>query len=136
MAFVSITRLRLRLPELVEPFFADAMAADEQARAAAGNLGVEVLAEPGDVFWTKSIWTDRAAMRGFMTSGAHATTMPRLRGWCDEAHVANWEQDSQELPTWSEAHRRLLSEGRRSAVEHPTPAHKAMELPAPVEAPS
>ncbi len=136
MAFVSITRLRLLSPEFAEPFFLDAVDADEQARATLGNMGVEVLAEPGDVFWTKTIWTDRAAMRGFMTSGAHATTMPRLRGWCDEAHVAHREQDAEELPTWSEAHRRLVSEGRRSAVEHPTAAHDSMDLPSPVDPPA
>ena len=136
MAFVSITRLRLRSSEFVEPFFLDAIAADEQARAAPGNLGVEILAEPHDVFWTKSIWTDRAAMRGFMTAGAHATTMPRLRDWCDEAHLVHWEQEAEELPTWSEAHRRLVIEGRRSAVEHPTAAHLSMDLPVPVDAPS
>ena len=53
--------------------------------------------------------------------------------WCDEAHVTHWEQESDELPTWTEAHRRLISEGRRSAVDHPTPAHTAMTIPPPQE---
>ncbi|MEO5679093.1 MAG: antibiotic biosynthesis monooxygenase, partial [Acidimicrobiales bacterium] len=79
MPFVSITRLRVRDPEFLELFFADAIAADEQARAAAGNLGAELLAEPTNAYWTKTAWTDRAAMRAFMTSGPHAGAMPRLR---------------------------------------------------------
>jgi len=34
MPFVSITRLRVRAEEFVEPFFTDAVAADGQARSA------------------------------------------------------------------------------------------------------
>ncbi len=134
MAFVSVTRLRVRSPEFLDAFIVDAIAADEQARAAPGNLGVEVLGEVTNAYWTKSVWVDRAAMRAFMTSGHHAETMPRLRGWCDEAHVAHWEQESDELPSWAEAHRRLVTEGRRSAVEHPSPAHESMDIPEPVTA--
>jgi hypothetical protein len=133
MPFVSITRLRLRSPEFLEPFFLDTIAADEQARAAAGNLGAELLAEPTNAYWTKTLWVDRSAMRAFMTSGPHGESMPRLRGWCDEAHVVHWDQETGELPTWTEAHRRLVSEGRRSAVEHPTPAHESMQIPPPRE---
>lgn len=132
MPFVSITRLRVRAPEFVEPFFVDAIAADEQARAAPGNLGVELLAEPTNAYWTKTVWVDRAAMREFMSLGRHAEIMPRLRGWCDEAHVTHWEQESQELPSWAAAHRRLVAEGRRSAVEHPTTVHESMDIPEPV----
>jgi heme-degrading monooxygenase HmoA len=131
MTFVSITRLRIRDDEFVEPFFMDAVASNEQASAAPGNLGVEVLGEASNTYWTKSVWVDRAAMRAFMTSGVHARVMPRLREWCDEAHVAHWEQESDELPSWPEAHRRLVAEGRASAVEHPTPAHRSRDIPAP-----
>lgn len=131
MPFVSITRLRVRAPEFLEPFFSDAVAVDEQARAAPGNLAAEVLGEPTNAYWTKTMWVDRTAMRAFMISGRHAESMPRLRGWCDEAHVAHWEQESQELPSWAEAHRRLVSGGRRSAVEHPTAVHESMDIPAP-----
>lgn len=133
MPFVSITRLRVRDPQFIEPFFLDAIATDEQARSAAGNLVTELLAEPLNVYWTKTVWVDRPAMRAFMTSGAHTEAMPRLRGWCDEAHVAHWDQESEDPPSWTEAHRRLVSEGRRSAVEHPSPAHEEMDIPAPVE---
>lgn len=132
MPFVSITRLRVRSPEFIDAFFADAIAADEQARTADGNLGTELLGEPTNAFWTKTVWADRAAMRAFMTSDGHAKAMPHLREWCDEAHVAHWEQDSSALPSWAEAHRRLVADGRPSAVEHPTAAHHAMDLPAPM----
>ncbi len=130
--YVSITRLRLRDEAFLDEFMTDSLAAHAQAGAATGNLGLDLLVEAANTFWTKSTWTDRAAMRAFMASGEHAATMPKLRTWCDEAHVAHWEQQSAELPTWEEAHRQLLAVGRRSAVDHPTPAHESMDLPPPV----
>lgn len=132
MPFVSVTRLRVRAAEYVEQFFLDAIAIDEQARAAPGNLGIDLLGEATNAYWTKTIWVDRAAMRAFMTSNRHVEVMPLLRVCCDEAHVAHWEQESEELPSWTEAHRRLGSEGRCSPVEHPTAAHEAMDIPEPV----
>ena len=131
MPFVSITRLRVRAEEFVEPFFTDAVAADGQARSAQGNLGAEVLGDANDTYWTKTMWVNRAAMRVFVSAGGHRESMPRLRVWCDEAHVAHWEQAADELPSWTEAHRRLISEGRPSPVDHPTPAHESMDIPPP-----
>jgi hypothetical protein len=57
--------------------------------------------------------------------------MPKLMHWCDEAATAHYTQDSATLPTWTEAHRRLLAEGRKSKVRHPSPAHEAFEIPPP-----
>jgi len=132
MPFVSITRLRIRTPEFVDEFTAAIPGVYAQAAGAPGNLGMDLLAEANATFWTRTVWTDRAAMRSYMTSGDHADAMPLLRDWCDEAHVAHWEQDSVELPSWDEAHRRLISEGRNSAVAHPSPDHAARTLAPPV----
>ncbi len=132
MAYVSITRLRIRDVAFLEEFIADSFEAYGQADSAEGNLGVDLLVEAANTFWTRSTWTDRSAMRAYMTSGRHAEVMPKLRGWCDEAHVAHWEQESADLPPWDEAHRRLLAVGRTSAVEHPSPAHATLDLPPPV----
>jgi hypothetical protein len=67
-----------------------------------------------------------------MTSGPHGDVMPDLRERCDEAHVAHWEQDTEELPTWDGAYWRLIGEGRDSAVAHPSPDHEARTLVHPV----
>jgi heme-degrading monooxygenase HmoA len=132
MAFVSITRLRVRSPEFLDPFSATVPDVYTQASTAPGNLASDLLAEANDTFWTRTVWTDRAAMRAYMTSGAHGDVMPLLRDWCDEAHVAHWEQESEELPTWQEAHRRIVAEGRTSAVAHPSPDHAARTVAPPV----
>lgn len=132
MPYVSITRLRIRDMAFMEEFITDSFEVYGQADAAVGNLGVDVLVEGESTFWTRSTWTDRSAMRAFMTSGRHAESMPKLREWCDEAHVAHWEQEGSELPPWDEAHRQLLAIGRCSAVDRPSPAHASLDLPPPV----
>ncbi len=132
MPFVSVTRAHLSSPLFVDAFLADVVASNAQALAARGNLGTELLGEDTHAYWTKSIWVDQTTMREFMSSGRHAEAMPRLRKWCDEAAVVHWEQDSEELPSWTEAHRRLVSEGRPSAVEQPSPVNQSVEIPSPV----
>jgi hypothetical protein len=89
------------------------------------------LYEARNTFWTCSVWQDEAAMRAFMVSGAHRKVMPRLLDWCDEASVAHWQQNSAEPPSWQQVHRRMQSEGRRSKVKHPSPAHERFEIAPP-----
>jgi hypothetical protein len=70
-------------------------------------------------------------MKSFMLSGVHRQAMRKLPDWCDEAAVVHWTQEGNELPTWAEAAARLQREGRRSKVNHPSPAHTAHEFPPP-----
>ena len=132
MPFVSITRLRIRTPEFVDRFAEAVPGVYAQAADAPGNLAMDLLAEANATFWTRTVWTDRAAMRSYMTSGDHGDVMPLLRDWCDEAHVAHWEQADEELPTWEEAHRRIVGEGRVSSVTHPSPDHATRAIAPPV----
>jgi hypothetical protein len=57
--------------------------------------------------------------------------MRKLLQWCDEAALVHWNQLDGELPSWTEAHRRIQQEGRPSKVNHPTPAHTKHAIPAP-----
>jgi len=81
------------------------------------------------------MWRNEEAMRNFLLAGAHGKVMRKLLFWCDEAALAHWTQESTELPAWSETHARLLSEGRRSKVNHPSPAHTAFQVPRPPDKP-
>ena len=131
MAFISVTRLRLRSVWYLPKFFWHAIPSNIQARKAAGNLGVDVLNEPRLAFWTRSAWKDEASMRAYMLSGAHRKAMPTLLESCDEACVAHWEQESATLPTWSEVHRRLTEAGRVSKVRNPSPDHATRRISPP-----
>ncbi|QGM45156.1 DUF3291 domain-containing protein [Methylocystis heyeri] len=127
MPLVSITRLRLRSWGYLPAFIAAAVWSVLQARRARGNLAVGVSREAGNVFWTRSIWTDESAMRSFRDSGAHRAAMPKLLDWCDEASVVHWTQESAQPPTWKEAHLRMQRDGRPSRVKHPSEAHRRFE---------
>ncbi len=124
MPLVSITRLRLRSWRYFPTFLLAAFRSVLQARRAKGNLAVSTLREARYTFWTRSLWTDEAAMRSFVESGAHRTVMPELLEWCDEASVVHWTQDSAQEPTWEEARQRMQLDGRPSRVNHPSEAHR------------
>lgn len=70
-------------------------------------------------------------MRRYIISGAHRKAMPKLLDWCDEASVAHWTQEAEDIPTWSEAVERMRSEGRVSKVRHPSPQHDDLSFARP-----
>ena len=125
MYTVSITRLRVRSIFLMPLFTLHAMRTSSQAQKAEGILGVETRFEKNNVVWTKTIWTEESAMKKYRGSGAHQIAMRILSEMCSEASVTRWQQDGAELPTWEEAHRRLLAEGKLSKVKHPSPLQVA-----------
>jgi quinol monooxygenase YgiN len=125
MAFISVTRLRVRSWMFLPDFLLNSVRATRQARAAAGNLGVETRRDGGMTFWTKSAWRDEASMRAFVTSGAHKAAMPHLQRWCSEASVVHWEQELARLPFWEDASRRMQRDGRLSPVKYPSETQAA-----------
>jgi hypothetical protein len=123
MAFVSITRLRLRSGWYLPEFIWRSMRSLSQARKAEGSLAATVRNQPGLIFWTRTVWRDSDATRAFTLSGAHKSAMPRMLDWCSEASLVHWESPSEALPGWEEAEARLRSEGRTNTLRHPSPAH-------------
>jgi hypothetical protein len=73
-----------------------------QTTSTSESLAVSVVRDANLAFWTRTVWSEEAAMRAFMRSGAHRHVMSRLPEWCDEAAVA-----ASEPPSWSEACWRL-----------------------------
>lgn len=134
MAVIVATRLRLRSPALLDEFFVASVAVVEQAKAAAGNLGADALAEANDVWWTATVWQDRASMRAFVATEPHLSVIERLDDWCDEATFVDWEQDSTDLPDWQTSHRRIVDEGQSASLTNASPANEARTFPAPAVA--
>jgi len=131
MPLVSITRLRVRSFRYLPAFVVYSLRVARQAKSASGNLAVSLLGELNFAFWTRTLWTDERAMRGFMVSGAHRSVMPQLLDWCDEAAVTHWTQESLDPPTWPEVHRRMLKDDRPSPVNHPSEGQRRFEIPPP-----
>jgi hypothetical protein len=131
MPFISITRLRVRSWRFLPSFFVQAIRSARQARAAQGSLGVWVLREDKNVFWTRTVWDSEPDMKAYILSGPHAKVMRRLLNWCDEAAVVHWTQDPIDPPSWKQAHRELLRIGRPSKVNHPSEAQRQYQIPEP-----
>jgi hypothetical protein len=131
MPFVSITRLRVQSWRYLPAFIIQSLRSARQAKAASGSLSVCVLRDADLAFWTRTVWSEEAAMRSFMLAGAHRHVMSRLLEWCDEAAVVHWNQDALEPPSWPQSHRHLQRDGRTSKVNHPSEAQRRFEIPAP-----
>ena len=129
---VSVTRLRLRSARYLLPFIVYSLRSMSQAKRSPGNIAADARRDKHGGYWTRSVWRDAESMRAFMTSGPHKQAMPRLLDWCDEAALVHWEQESDGLPGWQEAHTRLVAEGRRSKVRYPSPAHESLDYPPPL----
>ncbi len=69
---------------------------------AEGYIDGSLLRDRRLTFWTMTIWREEADMRRYMTNGAHARAMPKLREWCDEASVVHWSEDGETLPDWED----------------------------------
>ncbi len=102
-----------------------------QVKRAPGFKDGGLLPDRSWTFWTMTAWDSQASMRAYMTSGAHKRAMPKLMQWCDEASVAHWEQEQTELPSWTEADRRMRVTGRVSKVLHPSAEHAGMRYREP-----
>lgn len=131
MALVSVTRLRVRSARYLPLFLWKALKTARQAERTSGFLGGRLLVEAKTVFWTLTAWEDSSAMNVFRTQGSHGGVMPNLLEWCDEASVVHWTQLTDTLPSWQEAHYRMMKEGRPSKVKHPSAAQVAYEIPEP-----
>lgn len=126
-----LPRIRLGRRDLPQ-FFWHTFKSQRQAKRADGMLGGRLMLEAHCAFWTATVWESDGAMRAFRSSGAHMKAMPKLLDWCDEASYVHWEQNGSELPSWAEAHRRMMAEGRLSKVRNPSAAHLAKTFAEPL----
>lgn len=126
MIFVSLTRLRIRSIRFLPLFAVYAFRSTRQVRRAMGFQAGALLNDRKHTFWTMTAWDTQANMRQFMNSGTHKKAMPLLLNWCDEASVAHWDQADRELPSWSEAARKMRESGRPSKVRFPSSEHATL----------
>lgn len=131
MAFISVTRLRLRSAWYLPKFFWHAIPCNIQARKAQGNLGLELLRDAKLAFWTKTAWKDEASMRAYILAGAHGKAMRAFADMVDEGCTVHWEQETAQLPSWQEGHKRLQASGHVSRVRYPSPGHATRQIPPP-----
>jgi Antibiotic biosynthesis monooxygenase len=131
MAFVSITRLRIRSWRFMPQFFWYSLKSSRQAQRSPGFLGGGLVNDKHRTFWTMTVWEDEAAMKAFRGAAAHRQVMTKLANWCDEASVAHWTQRQSRVPDANEAYRGMIEHGRPSRVNHPSARHESMTFDPP-----
>ena len=139
MAFISLTRLRIRSIRFLPLFAVHIIRTLRQIRKAPGFQQGALLPDRKWTFWTMTAWNSQESMRMYMTSGSHKSAMPHLLDWCDEASVAHWTQPDSALPpalpadfpNWTEADQRMRQQGRASKVLHPSPNHLSLTYDPP-----
>jgi heme-degrading monooxygenase HmoA len=124
MAFVSVTRLRLRSLRFLPAFLWYAVRSQSQAKQAPGNFESRTQAKSGLAFWTLTVWENESAMRQYILAGTHREAMTKLTHWCDEAALTHWMQDSAETPDWSIAEQKLIEQAKFTPLKYPSQAHR------------
>lgn len=131
MSLIAITRLRLRYSFYLPPFWFYSILSTLQAKHSPGNLGVGILVDVNNTFWTRTVWQDEISMRSFVTASFHHQVMSKLYDWADEASVVHWEQEVSDFPTWQEAHQRMIKEGFYPKLKYSSPTHTVNEIAVP-----
>jgi quinol monooxygenase YgiN len=98
MPLISVTRLRVRSLRFMPGFIYYALRSSRQAKRDSGNLGVNLLRDAHNTYWTCTAWRDQAALGAFMMATPHRDAMSKLAEWCDEAAVVHWTQETADLP--------------------------------------
>jgi len=106
--YVSITGLQVRRVWHVPTFWTHAMRSMVQARGAQGNISADARTVNG-VHHTLSVWADRAAMKAYLTVGAHLEAM---RVFPDIATGKVVGYLTREVPNWSQVHSIWVERGR------------------------
>lgn len=123
--FVSITRLHIRSLRFLPNFLWNTEESVRQLLAEPGFRGGKLLMGGPFEFWTITVWNEEASMRRYRAAGAHLKAMGKLADWCDEASVAHWLQETDAVPDPETSRRRMVENGRRSKVNHPSARHIA-----------
>jgi hypothetical protein len=106
--YVSITGLRVRRIWHIPSFWSLATRAMVQARGASGNISVETSTIDG-VHHTRSVWTDKAAMRAYLSTGPHLEAMRRFPTIATGKTLGFL---TTEVPDWTKVHAIWVEMGR------------------------
>lgn len=108
--WISITGLELRSALYAPRFWYHAIRSMQQAQAAPGNRSAEARSLNG-VHHTLSVWQDEAAMRAYLTAGAHGRAMAAFRSMATGKTIG---YAAETAPDWAEVPEIWRSRGRIS----------------------
>jgi hypothetical protein len=128
---VSLTRLRLRSVWFFPAIVWNTWKINKQVVKADGFVIGKLFLDSRLTFWTMTAWRDATSMKAFRNAPPHQIAMRKLPSWCDEAAYARWEQETDQLTDWKEAHRQLSAAATLSPVKNPSKDHLARRFAQP-----
>lgn len=124
MAYLSMTRLKLKSVIYLLPFSIQNEQVIRQLRTSHGFLKGKELATPSLSMWTATLWNSLEDLRAFYLSGSHKEAMKNINQWSSEAVSGHQEVDSNELPDWDNIRLQLLNVGHFANLKEPSFAHQ------------
>ncbi len=103
----SATRLKLRHWCFLPIFIYKTFLITSQLTHSSGFLRGRILTDKNLTFWTLTLWQDKDSMRIFRNSGHHLSVMPKLQQWCNEATIATWLTEDEDLPAWNHVYEQI-----------------------------
>ncbi|MFC4030069.1 DUF3291 domain-containing protein [Streptomyces polygonati] len=119
-ALVMASRLEVRSFKDVPRFFAQALSAWKQVRAAPGALGASLIAQPMKrTFWTLSAWESKDALYAYAGTEPHRGIMTGLRSTMRASTFTFWEIPVEQLPvSWDDARLHLAEQDKSDGAAH------------------
>lgn len=108
MVYVSITGLEITSPRHSSRFWWHAVRSMNQAREATGNISAEARTV-NSVHHTLSVWTNEAAMRAYLSTGAHLQAM---KAFPSIATGKTLGFNAEQPPHWDDVHALWAARGR------------------------
>ena len=136
MAILSLTRLRLHSWRAYPGFIVWVLGSILQSLRCDGLLGLMLLRDRHNAFWTLTLWRDQQAMQTFRNQGSHGQAMRQLAQWCDESAAAHWSLEEAELqqarePDWVALQQSLMRDGHFAQLPLASLHQREHWIPAP-----
>lgn len=124
MAYLSLTRLRLKHVGYLIPYLIDSAKIVREIIHSDGFIAGKVLAAPNLSMWTATLWSSKQASKAFHTKGSHGKIMSRFSSISTEAANVSVETSYARLPRWDYIAKLLTESGKFHQLESPSSDHK------------
>jgi hypothetical protein len=129
MFYLSMTRLRLKSPLYLLPFFIQNEKIVSQLRASQGFVKGKVLAAPNLSMWTVTLWASDQDIKAFHLNGEHGETIEKIDEWSSDSARCHKLTESNELPSWENVRLQLIKSGRFRDLKEPSCDQTNRDIP-------
>jgi hypothetical protein len=131
MAYLSLTRMKLRSPVFLPIFITHSLRIFSQLRKVPGLIIGKAIAASDLSMWTATLWESEATLHQFYRTGAHHQAAQFITQWASEAVQQRLTVSSHQIPSWKEAAQILTTTGHFYTLNFPSRNHLDHTISAP-----